>query len=121
MPVVEYMHHVYDGDHRRHIPGFVYDRGHWHNPANDTWVGWVRTKNDFYVPNTLKTLTREDFVLRCIAVHAVQPIVVRSTNAEGPVGPEAFTTLTTEAEIREHAETWYNQFVQRNLDEEAAL
>lgn len=119
MAVVEYMLHVYDGDHRRHIPGFIHDRGHWYNPSNSTWVGWTKTNPDFYVPNTLKTLTKEDFVQRCIAIHNVEPIMVPNPDAEGP-GLNNFVALTTEAEVRAHAEDWYDSFVERNLAEEAA-
>ena len=116
MPVVEYMLHVYDGDHRRHIPGFIHDRGHWYNPADSSFVGWVRTKNDFYVPDSLVHLSKEDFVQRCIAVHAVEPIRVRDEQSEDF---DSSRVLTTEAEIREHAEQWYDAFVARNLAEEA--
>lgn len=118
MPVVEYMLHVYDGDHRRHIPGFIHDRGHWYSPETSTWVGWVKTKTDYYVPNTLKVLTKEDFVQRCWAVHQVEPIRVRNPDAQGP-GLDNFVALTTEAEVRAHAEEWYDAFVARNLAEEA--
>ena len=118
MPVVEYMLHVYDGDHRRHIPGFIHDRGHWYNPSDNTWVGWVRTNNDFYVPDTLTQLTKEDFVQRCIRIHGNEPIRVRDPNSEG-AGMMQSVELTTEEEVRTHAETWYDEFVTRNLAEEA--
>lgn len=119
MAVVEYMHHVYDGDHRRHIPGFIHDRGHWYNPIDHSWVGWTKTNPDFYVPDTLISLTREDFVQRCIRVHAVQPIMVAAPGSEG-VGPMGnMIPLTNDAEVRAYAEEWYDQFVARNLAEEA--
>lgn len=116
MPVVEYMLHVYDGDHRRHIPGFIHDRGHWHNPADSTWVGWVKTKTDFYVPSSLVQLTKEDFVQRCLRIHAIEPITVFNG---GEPGPGNIVTLSSEAEVRAHAEQWYDNFVSRNLAEEA--
>lgn len=115
MAVVEYMLHKYDGDHRYHIPGFIHDRGHWYNPADSTWVGWTKTKPDFYIPDSLLQLTKEDFVQRCIRVHAVQPIMVPSAEP----GPNNMVALTTEAEVRAHAEQWYDAFVARNLAEEA--
>lgn len=118
MAVVEYMHHIYDGDHRRHIPGFIHDRGNWHNPADETWVGWVRTKTNYYVPNTLKQLTKEDFVQRCISIHVQSPIMVPSQPTEdNPTG--RFTALTSNTEVRAYAEEWYDAFVARNLQEEA--
>lgn len=116
MAVVEYMNHVYTGDHRRHIPGFIHDRGHWYNPADETWVGWTKTKPDYYVPDSLLTLTKEDFVQRCIRIHNVNPIMVPDPNNPGPGGMIA---LADEAAVRAHAEQWYDAFVTRNLAEEA--
>lgn len=120
MAVVEYMHHVFDGDHRRHIPGFIHDRGHWYNPADETWVGWTKTKPDYYVPESLTTLTKEAFVQRCFVIHATNPIMVPNPNGQGPgMGPGSMIALASEAEVRAHAEQWYDAFVARNLAEEA--
>lgn len=116
MAVVEYMHHVFTGDHRFHIPGFIHDRGHWYNPADETWVGWTKTKPNYYVPDTLLQLTKEEFVQRCIRIHAVQPIMV----PENGDSLGNFVPLADEAAVRAHAETWYDAFVARNLAEEAA-
>jgi hypothetical protein len=118
MAVVEYMNHVYMGDHRRHIPGFIHDRAHWYNPEDETFVGWVKSKTDYYVPNTLKQLTKEDFVQRCFRIHAVEPIMVFDENSGIP--GMGMTALTTEDEVRAHAEKWYDDFVAKNLAEEAA-
>ncbi len=117
MPVVEYMHHVYDGDHRRHIPGFVYDRGHWHNPADETYVGWVKTKTDYYVPKTLKTLSKEDFVQRCFKIHEISTIHVPNPESQLPISDNI--PLTSNTEVRAFAEEWYDAFVAKNLQEEA--
>lgn len=116
MAVVEYMNHVYDGDHRRHIPGFIHDRGHWYNPSNSTWVGWTKTNPDFYVPNTLTTLTKEDFVQRCIQLNVIEPIMVQAPGSEDRFD---MVPLATEQEVRSFAEAWYDSFVERNLAEEA--
>lgn len=118
MAVVEYMLHKYDGDHRYHIPGFIHDRGHWYNPSDSTWIGWTKTKPDFYVPDTLLQLTKEDFVQRCIRIHAVEPIMVQAPNSQP--GSIEMVPLASEAEVRAHAENWYDAFVTRNLAEEAA-
>ncbi len=114
MAVVEYKHHVYLGDHRRHIPGFISDPDHWRNPANHSFVGWISENPDYYVPwTTLNVLTKEDFVQRCLVIHAQEPIVVSSGPTENaPMGN--MQALTTEAEVRTHAEAWYDAFVARN-------
>lgn len=113
MAVVEYKHHVYLGDHRRHIPGFIIDGEQWHNPANHTMVGWVSENPDYYVPwSTLKVLTKEDIVQRVIALHNQNPIMVPdNSNPEAPIG---MRVLANETEVRTHAETWYDAYVARN-------
>lgn len=113
MAVIEYKHHVFLNDHRRHIPGFVNDPEHWHNPQNHTFVGWAKDDADYYVPwSSLKVLTKEDFFQRCLAIHQVEPISVMSQNTED-VGRNS-RQLTTEAEVREHSDKWYDDFVARN-------
>lgn len=118
MAVIEYMHHVYKGDHRKHIPGFVDNPGHWQNPSNSTWIGWLRSKRDFYVPDTLNVLTKEDFVQRTLQIHAIDPISIRytSTQEEVDAGAERITNkqLQNETEVREYAEKWYDEFVAFN-------
>lgn len=111
MAVVEYKEHVFQGDHRRHIPGFIENGGHWHNPANHTWVGWVPENPDYYVPwTTLTVLTKEDFVQRAIVINNANPIMVRDPNNESP-GLENRIPLASEAEVRVYAEGWYDNFV----------
>ena len=124
MAVVEYMYHVYNGDHRDHIPGFVRHAGQWHNPADETFVGWTPTKPKFYVPDTLVILTKEDFVVRALAIHVIRPLQVMESS-EGIEENELrgggnIRTLTTEEEVRAHAEEWYDNYVAMNLAEEAA-
>lgn len=113
MAVVEYKHHVFLNDHRRHIPGFINDPEHWHNPQNHSFVGWAKDNADYYIPWTsLKVLTKEDFVQRCLAIHQVEPIYVRDENSENP--GERTRQLASETEVREVAENWYDEYVARN-------
>lgn len=115
MAVVEYKHHVYLGDHRRHIPGFINDPEHLHNPTNHTFVGWAKENADYYVPwSTLKVLTKEDIVQRCLILHAQNPFVVKDQN--NIEDPAASLTLTSEEEVRAYAEAWYDSFVARNSE-----
>jgi hypothetical protein len=112
MAVVEYKHHVYLGDHRRHIPGFISDPEQLHNPANHTFVGWAKENADYYIPwTTLKVLSKEDIVQRLFLLHSQTPIRVMDPNSESPM---QFRELTSEEEVRAHAESWYDNFVARN-------
>jgi hypothetical protein len=113
MAVVEYKHHVYLGDHRRHIPGFITDPEHWHNPANHSFIGWVHENPDYYVPwTTLKVLSKEELVQRCILIHNQTPIMAPVPGAQGP--GMRMQPLADEAAVRAYAEEWYDSFVARN-------
>lgn len=112
MAVVEYMNHVYLGDHRRHIPGFIKAPGNWYKESDKTFVGWTPTNPDFYVPDTLLVLTKEDIVQRALAIHADTPIMVQSADS-----PE-MVALADDAAVRAYAEQWYDDFVASNLLEE---
>lgn len=113
MAVVEYKCHVYKGDHRRHIPGFIEDGGYWYMASNHTFVGWVAESPDYYVPwNTLKVLTKEDFVQRTLALHAVSPLLITVPGNEST--PSSSHVAVDEAEVRSMAEEWYDSMVTRN-------
>jgi hypothetical protein len=114
MAVVEYKHHVFLNDHRRHIPGFITNGELWHNSANHSFVGWVKEDADYYVPwSTLKVLSKEDIVQRLIAIHNVRPIrVIDESNTENPSRDRV--ELTSEAEVRAFAEQWYDNYVAQN-------
>jgi len=114
MAVVEYKHHKYSGDHRGHIPGFITDPDHWHNPQNYSYIGWADDNANYYVPwSSLRVLSKEDFVQRCFAMHEVQPIVVLSDSEEGRHMMH-HRQLANLDEVRIHAEQWYDAFVARN-------
>jgi hypothetical protein len=106
MPVAEYMLHK-EG-HRRLVPEFIDDRGHWYNPVNHTYVGWIEENPDHYVPDTIVYLTKEQFVTRILGIHAVSPL--RASNDEtGPNGEP----LTNE-QVQTLASDWYDAFVAKN-------
>lgn len=109
MPVAEYMQHVFYGDHRYHTPGFISAPGHWYNPSDYTFIGWVKTNSNFYVPNTLKLLTKEEFAQRILNMHRVNPITIDTGD------PINQTVLSTDEEVIAHANEWYDNFVAENL------
>lgn len=116
MAVVEYKHHVYLGDHRRHIPGFIKNAENWQHPTKHSYVGWTPTNPDFYVPNTLKQLTKEDFVLRLIEINAIQAIT-QPVFEDGAMTGEV-STFESEEALRTFAENWYDNYVTRCEAEE---
>ena len=109
MAVIEYMMHRYEGGTRRRVPEWVGDRGHWMSPIDGSFIGWVDDSRDYYVPDTVVSLTKEDFVQRQLTIHATQPFTNPSSDdlAADPV------TLTVD-EVRTTSEEWYDAFVTKN-------
>ena len=107
MAVIEYM--LYKDGHKRQVPDFVGDRGHWMSPIDNTFVGWVDDVRDYYVPDTIVTLTKEQFVTRQLAIHAHTPM---TKLVPGSVMGDR-ETMTNE-EVTAQAETWYDEFVAKN-------
>ena len=111
MAVIEYMLHK-DG-HKRQVPDFVGDRGHWMSPIDNSFVGWVDDVRDYYVPDTVVTLTKEQFVTRQLAIHAHTPM---TKNADGSIGPQPGVERVnmTNEEVTAVAQAWYDEFVTKN-------
>jgi len=108
MAVAEYMMHLSNGGHRKEVPGFIGDRGHHFNPIDNTFVGWIEDERDYYVPDTIVILTKEDFIARQLAIHAVYPMMKDIGN------PEEEPVPMTEEEVRVASGAWYDEFVAKN-------
>jgi hypothetical protein len=108
MAVIEYMLHRINGSSRAEIPGWVGDRGHWFNSADNTYIGWIDDVRDYYVPDTVVALTKAELVARQLAIHATTPFMNLSDNpGEEPVA-------MTDAEVTAMVEAWYDDFVAKN-------
>ena len=107
MAVVEYMMHRRNGGNQRDVPGFIGDRGHHTSPIDNSLIGWVDDNPDYYVPDTVTTLTKEEFVQRQLTIHASHPFTTHENPDDEPV------TLT-DAEVRTNMEAWYDNFVADN-------
>ena len=108
MAVIEYMLHRINGSSRAEIPGWVGDRGHWFSSADNTYIGWVDDVRDYYVPDTVVSLTKSELVTRQLAIHANAPFMNPSDNpGEEPVA-------MTDAEVTAMVEAWYDDFVAKN-------
>jgi hypothetical protein len=110
MAVIEYMM-VKDGP-RRQVPEFVGDRGHWYSPIDSTYIGWVDDSRDYYVPDTVLTLTKAQLVARQLLVHAEYPMRKPETveHMQNNTKPD----VMTEAEVTAQVEEWYDAFVTSN-------
>lgn len=108
MAVVEYMFNI-DDKGKRFIPGFIDDRGHWYDPITETYIGWIDDNRDFFVPDSIVVLTKEELVQRQLAIHAANPMI--KDNEEDPL--EVGEPLTND-EARLLVESWYDSFVAKN-------
>jgi hypothetical protein len=108
MAVVEYMMHRINGGNRRHVPDFIGDRGYHPSPLDHSMIGWVDDNPDYYVPDTITSLTKEEFVQRQLTIHASHPY------QHPPVDPATEGDDMTDAEVRSMMETWYDNFVTEN-------
>lgn len=110
MAVIEYMMHRINGSNRRAVPDFVGDRGHQQSPIDGSFIGWVDDDRDYYVPDSVEVLTKEQFVTRQLTIHASHPMM----NPPDMENFEAEPTAMTEAEVTAASEAWYDAFVAQN-------
>lgn len=108
MAVIEYMLHRINGGSRAEIPGWVGDRGHWFSSADNTYIGWVDDVRDYYVPDTVVSLSKADLVTRQLAIHATSPFTTTQED------PSAEPVAMTDAEVTAMVEAWYDDFVAKN-------
>lgn len=106
MAVVEYKMHK--SGSAKIVPDFIAECGHWYNPVDHTFVGWVHDTPDYYIPDTLVYLNKDQFVARVLTMHAQEPL--RAGNDEMAVGGELLTT----EQVSALASSWYDEFVTRN-------
>jgi len=111
MAVVEYMLHR-DNAGRNQVPDFIGDRGHWGSPINNTFLGWIPDNRDYYVPDTLETLTKEQCVARQLAIHAQYPM--RVPLMDPILQPDTERPVLTTEEVTQQIENWYDFFVAQN-------
>lgn len=120
MPVIEYKLHVINPQKHMQAPHWVIDGGHWHNSVDKTMVGWVPAEADreYYVPDTVTTLTKAELNTRMLAIHATtkyqkRTAVERDSNGD-PIIPENYSDTfedMTEAEVTTMSNDWYDTFV----------
>jgi hypothetical protein len=106
MPVAEYkMHKQGNG---RIVPDFIKDGGHWYNPDDHTFIGWIPENPDYYVPDTLVYLTKEQFLERVTVMHNARPLTTENDEIPGIGAP-----LSSD-ELSNISSDWYDNFVLRN-------
>jgi hypothetical protein len=123
MPIVEYMLHAVEGspiDNYRwkKKPDFVIEGGYFQK-TDGTFLGYIFPANqrDYYVPDTLEVLTKEDVVQRAFALHAIKPYQ-KSVRIEDP--SEQLILQVREEEV-DNPNAWPMEQVDMNENEVRAM
>ena len=101
MVLIEYMRERVSGGIT--TPPWVVNGGHWLSPVDRSLVGWVDdpATREYYVPDTVTTLTRAEFITRQLNIHSSVPF------QKGE--PGSATDMTT-SEVETMAGDWYDTF-----------
>ena len=107
MPVIEYKMTIKENG-KLEVPGYVEDRGYWYNSANHTYIGWVKPEGEreYWVPDTIVELTKDEFVTRGMTMHAASPMQ--------KLDDDGNDVDMTDAEATTVLQTWYDNFVTTN-------
>lgn len=102
MVLVEYKLHKV-GINAKQAPHFIVDGGYYMSPLDNTMVGLVEDEadRDYYIPDSIVTLSKEEFIARQLAIHASVPMV--SMGEDG-----ATETVMTAEEVTTTMEAWYD-------------
>lgn len=91
-------------------PIWIDDGGHWYNSINHTYVGYIRDDVEYYIPSTLKTLTRDSFISRMQTIHATHPLYKPQVNEDGVVDIGAEQIAYTDEELITAMGSWWDSF-----------
>ena len=89
-------------------PVWVTDGGHWRSPIDNTLVGGTPAEadRDYYVPDTVTTLTKAELNTRLLAIHA---------NTKYQKGQDVDNLQNmTNAEVTAMSNTFYDAMVANN-------
>jgi len=114
MAVVEYKMHIVGHKGQRQQPMWVREGGHFTNPADHTMIGWAVDNAEYYIPDTVSTLTKAELVTRQLGMHASNPERIYTGSETDPMDQEQDTDNwrdKTDAEVTAEVESWYDQYV----------
>jgi hypothetical protein len=73
MAILEYKLQADDAGMK--TPAWVEDGGYFHNPSDNTMIGWSRDNAEWYTPDTVVTLTHAELESRQLAIHSDTPML----------------------------------------------
>jgi len=68
MAYYEYMNELYEGKTKQ--PQFVTNGGSFYDPENYTYVTYIEDNRNYYIPDTLVELTKEQVLNRALEIHS---------------------------------------------------
>ena len=92
-------------------PIWIDDGGYWYNSINHTYVGYIRDAVEYYVPSSLKELTRDSFISRMQTIHATHPLYKATADEEtGVLDIDAELVAYTDEELITAMGSWWDSF-----------
>ena len=78
--IIEYMLIMEGGEKK--APSWVFNGGSFFNPADFTYIGTTKNANerDFYLPDTVVTLTKQQLIDRVLKIHKTQVVPNLNSN-----------------------------------------
>lgn len=111
MPVAEYKLHRTLQKHIT-IPPFINNGGNWYSILDHTYIGWVDSNAEYYVPDTILTLNKQQFIERQLEIHRDQPWARRELSVDSNGGP--VEGAYDSSEVPTVFGAWYDEFVTQN-------
>lgn len=112
MAVVEYKLHIAGNKGQRTTPDWIREGGHFLS-TDHSMVGWIVDNAEYYIPDTLETLTKAQLVTRQLALHATTPERTYTGSETVATDQEADTENwrdKTDAEVTAEVEAWYDSY-----------
>ena len=112
MAVVEYKLHIVGHRGQRRAPDWIRKGGNL--PSTDhTMVGWIVDNAEYYIPDTVETLTKAQLVARQLALHATTAERIYAGSETEVVAQDEDTENwrdKTDAEVTAEVEAWYDRY-----------
>ena len=112
MAVVEYKLHIVGHRGQRRAPDWIREGGNFVS-TDHSMVGWIVDNAEYYIPDTVETLTKAQLVTRQLALHAATPERIYAGSETEPMAQEQDTANwrdKTDAEVTAEVEAWYDSY-----------
>ena len=112
MAVVEYKLHIAGPKGQRRAPDWIREGGNFVS-TDHSMIGWIVDNAEYYIPDTVETLTKAQLVTRQLALHAVTAERIYTGSETESFARERDTENwrdKTDAEVTTEVEAWYDSY-----------